>query len=111
MPKFLEVSWGGGAAVAVRAHRQGYANLGAARVGHQHDLEAIPEFAVVSGAEHLFQLLSLGGWQLNADHGCFPTGDGQTSPAVIESNSVTGNVYEKSSKGYAAAAAGRAAMT
>src|SRR5262249_4098564 len=49
---------------------------GAAPVGHQDDLEAVPELAVGGGAEECVEAFSLGRWQVNADHGAVPSQHG-----------------------------------
>src|SRR5262249_31161099 len=42
---------------------------GSAAVGHEDELEAVAQFAVVGRTEEAVEVFGLGGWQLNADHG------------------------------------------
>ena len=63
-----------GDGVAVDAQVGGDVLAGPAPVGHQDDLEAVPEFAVLGGAEEGVEAFGLGRRQLNADHGGFLLG-------------------------------------
>ena len=67
-----------GDGLAVDAQVGGDVLAGAAPVGHQDDLEAVPELAVVGRAEQGFEAFGLGRGQLDADHGSVLSTEGVT---------------------------------
>src|SRR5262249_24970192 len=62
-----------GNGLAMYAEVGGDVLAGPTALGHQDDLETIPQFPVVGGAEGRFQAFGLSRRQVNADHGGVPS--------------------------------------